>query len=48
MSITTAPPLVNGPVLEVLEMLTDELVDIEYADNPQWQNILACICNTKQ
>nr|XP_026495365.1 telomere-associated protein RIF1 isoform X2 [Vanessa tameamea] len=30
-------------VLEALELLTEELVYIDYADNPQWRVVLECI-----
>ncbi|XP_046965286.1 telomere-associated protein RIF1 [Vanessa cardui] len=38
-SVTSSTP----HVLEALELLTDELVHIDYADNPQWRVVLECI-----
>ena len=32
--------------VEILELLTDELVAIDYTDNQHWHTVLECICNT--
>ncbi|XP_075969751.1 uncharacterized protein LOC142972469 [Anticarsia gemmatalis] len=34
--------------LELLELITDDLEEIDYADNPQWHMVLECVCNNKQ
>lgn len=34
--------------IEILELLTDDLIHVDYACNSPWYNILECICNTKQ
>ncbi|CAB3255395.1 unnamed protein product [Arctia plantaginis] len=34
--------------IEILELLADDLVHVDYAYNSPWYNILECICNTKQ
>lgn len=34
--------------LEVLELLTEDLLHINYSDNPHWHSVLECICNKKQ
>ncbi|KAH9645890.1 hypothetical protein HF086_010089 [Spodoptera exigua] len=34
--------------VEILEHLTEELVAFDYTDNPQWHNVLECICNPQK
>lgn len=38
----------NSKPLETLELLTDELVSIDYDETPHWQHLFECIYNPQK